>query len=122
MHYVIHGVTIICFILGSNGVLYGSEKVQKYIEKNRGHLDVAITLDGTKNKHDLQRVRKDGSGSYDEIIKNITLWQEQFPYKQFTKVTFASEDLCYLKESVIHLWELGITYVSAKVSKRLISM
>ncbi len=85
------------------------------MKKNRGHLDVAITLDGTKNKHDLQRVRKDGSGSYDEIIKNIPLWQEQFPYKQFTKVTFASEDLCYLKESVIHLWELGITYVSANV-------
>ena len=38
--------------------------------------------------------------------------------KQFeasTKVTFASEDLKYLKESIIHLWNMGIKNVSANV-------
>ena len=103
------------FYIGTNGVLYGSEKLQRYISKNKNRLDVEMTIDGTKRKHDLQRVRKDGSGSYDEIIKNLPLWYKQFPGTKFTKVTFSSDDLCYLKESIIHLWEIGITLVSANV-------
>lgn len=103
------------FYIGTNGVLYGSDKLQRYILKNKNRVNIAITIDGTKEKHDLQRVHKDGSGSYDEIVKNIPLWIKQFPGQRFTKVTFASEDLCYLKESIIHLWEMGLVSIAANV-------
>lgn len=97
----------------TNGVNYGSEQVQNLIAKNPGKISISITLDGTKEKHDLQRVFPDGSGSYDIIKKNIPLWLSQFPAS--TKVTFASDDLCMLKDSVIQLWEDGITDVNANV-------
>ena len=78
-----------------------------------GKMSCSITVDGTKEKHDLQRVFPDGSGSYDVIIKNIPLLIKQFGGA--TKVTFASDDLPLLKDSIISLWENGIGDVSANV-------
>lgn len=88
----------------TNGVNYNDNAVQRLIKKNSGKIYIGITLDGTQRKHDLQRVFPDGSGSYSIIEKNISLWMKQF--EASTKVTFASEDLKYLKESIIHLWNL----------------
>ena len=102
------------FNMGSNGLLYHTPKVQEYIKKNYGHLSFSITIDGTKEKHDLQRVKPNGAGSYDDIIDNVRLWIKQFP-GQSTKVTFASEDLIYLKDSIVHLWDLGINVIPANV-------
>lgn len=102
------------FSIGTNGILYSSGAVQKYIKKNKHHLSIGITIDGTKSKHDLQRVFADNTGSYDAVIKNIPLWLKQFPNSS-TKVTFASEDLVYLKESIVHLWSLGIKIIPANI-------
>jgi len=99
--------------ISTNGVNYSDQKVQELIKKNEGKISIGITIDGTKEKHDLQRVFPDGSGSYDIIHKNLDLWKSQFAAN--TKVTFASEDLKYLKESIIHLWNEGIYDVAANV-------
>lgn len=99
--------------IGTNGVNYNDEKVQRLIKKNKGKISVSITLDGTKEKHDLQRVFPDESGSFDIISKNVELWLKEFPGS--TKVTFASDDLIYLKDSIIELWNRGITDVAANV-------
>lgn len=98
----------------TNGILYDDKKVQKYIAKNKEKCTFGITIDGTKEKHDLQRVYEDGRGSYDNVVRNIPLWLEQFPFAG-TKVTFASDDLIYLKDSIVHLWKLGIKNVPANV-------
>lgn len=102
------------FSFSSNGLLYGSPTVQKYIKKNRGHLSIGLSVDGNKIKHDMQRVKLDGSGSYDDVIKNVPLWLEQLP-GAFTKATFSHDDLLYVKDSIISLWENGIKIVSANV-------
>ncbi len=102
------------FSFTTNGLLYGREETQNYINKHRGHVWFSISLDGTKEKHDLARIKKDGSGSYDDVIKNIPLWIKQFP-DAATKSTFAHADLPYLKDSIIHLWNLGINHVMANV-------
>ncbi len=99
--------------ISTNGVNYADAKVQNLINKNYGKISVGFSIDGTKEKHDLQRVFPDGRGSYDYIYKNLGLWKSQFVPS--TKMTFASEDLKYLKESVIDLWEKGIEDVSANV-------
>ena len=102
------------FMIGTNGILYKSSSLQKYIKKHGANLYVAITIDGTKEKHDLSRKRKDGTGSYNDVIKSIPLWMKQF--RAFTtKATFSHDDLPYLKDSIIHLWHLGIRNVSANV-------
>lgn len=102
------------FSFSTNGLLYDSPKVQKYIEKNKRHVSIGISVDGNKLKHDMQRVFPDGSGSYDEVVKKVPLWLEQFPDAQ-TKATFAHDDLPHIKDSVISLWDLGIKSVAANV-------
>lgn len=105
------------FSFSTNGINYDSEKVQRFIEKNKEHLSIGITIDGTKKKHDLNRIWKgEGAerGSYDDVVRNIPLWQTQFP-NNGTKVTISSADIPYIKESVLHLYSLGIHEVNINV-------
>ena len=103
------------FVFSTNGLNYHTEKVQQFIKKNITHLSVGITIDGTEKKHDLNRVyKKTGKGSYEDVVKNIPLWLEQFPGAA-TKVTISSPDLPYVCESVLHLYSLGITEVNINV-------
>lgn len=100
------------FSFSTNGINYHTEKVQQFIKKNRDHLSIGITIDGTEKKHDLNRIYKgDGRGSYADVVRNIPLWLEQFP-NAGTKVTISSADIPYIKESVLHLYSLGIHEVN----------
>lgn len=101
------------FSFSSNGINYNSDKVQKFILKNRNHLSIGITIDGTKAKHDLNRIWKgeEERGSYEDVIRNIPLWLSQFPGVG-TKVTISTEDIPYICESVLHLYALGIHEVN----------
>jgi len=99
------------FSFSTNGINYHEEKVQRFIAKNREHLSIGITIDGTQMKHDLNRVYKSGKGSYKDVVRNIPLWLEQFPHGG-TKVTISSADIPYIKESVLHLYSLGIKEVN----------
>lgn len=100
------------FSFSTNGINYHTDKVQQFIQKNRDHLSIGITIDGTERKHDLNRIYKgDGRGSYADVVRNIPLWQQQFPGAG-TKVTISSADLPYIKESVLHLYSLGIHEVN----------
>lgn len=100
------------FSFSTNGINYHTDKVQRFIEKNGEHLSIGITIDGTKQKHDLNRVWKDGeTGSYEDVVKNIPLWLNQFPGAA-TKVTISSADLPYIKDSVLHLYQLGIKEIN----------
>lgn len=102
------------FSFSTNGINYHEEKVQRFIEKNKNHLSIGITIDGTPMKHDLNRVWKGmvpERGSYNDVVRNIPLWLSQFPDSS-TKVTISSTDLPYIKESVLHLYSLGIHTVN----------
>lgn len=103
------------FSFSTNGLNYHTGKVQRFIEKNKEHLSIGITIDGTKQKHDLNRVYKQKGdieqGSYDDVVRNIPLWLSQFPYAG-TKVTVSSADIPYINESVLHLFSLGIHEVN----------
>lgn len=112
------------FSFSTNGINYHIDKVQRFIEKNHSHLSIGITIDGTKRKHDLNRIWKTADmekgimpkpeeerGSYDDVVRNIPLWLQQFP-DGATKVTISSADIPYIKESVLHLFSLGIKEVN----------
>lgn len=108
----------------TNGINYHTKAVQDFIKKNYMHLSIGITIDGTQRKHDLNRIWKTPEmehgimpksekehGSYADIVKNIPLWLKQFP-DAGTKVTISSSDIPYIKESVLHLYSLGIHEVN----------
>ncbi len=97
----------------TNGVNYSSEPVQCLIKKNYNKIAVTISLDGVKEKHDMQRIFPDGSGSFDSINKNVDLWLSQF--SGTTKITFSSDDLPLLYDSIVYLWDRGIKEVSSNV-------
>lgn len=112
------------FSFSTNGINYHTEKVQRFIEKNHDHLSIGITIDGTERKHNLNRIWKtpemeqgitpkpeEERGSYKDVVRNIPLWLEQFPGAS-TKVTISSADIPYIKESVLHLYHLGIKEVN----------
>ena len=90
----------------TNGINYSSEKVQSFILKNKNHISIGITIDGTQKKHDINRVyRITEKGSYDDVVANVPLWLRQFPNSS-TKVTISHED---------HLFGLGIHEVNINV-------
>lgn len=91
----------------TNGLLYNGEIVQDFIKKYRHHLSVSISIDGTKNKTNANRVFPNGEGCYDKIIQNIYLWVKQFP-EATTKMVISHIDIPYVYESLVHLLELGI--------------
>lgn len=96
------------FSFTTNGINYNTEKVQNFIIKNKTHASIVITVDGTKRKHDINRIYKiTGKGSYDDVLKNVPLWLKQFPHIS-TKSTISSDDIPYITESVLHLFCLGI--------------
>lgn len=99
------------FNFTTNGINYNDEKVQRFLEKNKTHAYVTITIDGTEVKHDINRVYKSGKGSYKDVVKNIPLWLKQYPHAG-TKVTISTADIPYIKESVLHLFNLGINEVN----------
>lgn len=114
------------FSFSTNGINYHTPEVQNFIKKNREHLSIGITIDGTEKKHDLNRVWKQlkpdangiihpsERGSYKDVVKNIPLWLKQFP-DAGTKVTISSADIPYITESVLHLYSLGIHQVNINV-------
>lgn len=102
------------FSFSTNGINYDSPKVQNFISKNIEHLSIGITIDGTRQKHDLNRIwkgYKPERGSYDDVVKNIPIWLSQFPDGS-TKVTISSADIPFICESVLHLYSLGIHEVN----------
>lgn len=105
------------FSFSTNGINYDSEKVQSFISKNRSHISIGITIDGTQRKHDMNRIWKGNGperGSYIDVVRNIPLWLSQFA-NAGTKVTISSADIPYIKESVLHLYSLGIHEVNINV-------
>jgi len=105
-HYVIS--------MSSNGILYETPKVQKFMKKYSGRVNIGITIDGTKEQHDSCRIYKDGRGTYDDVVRNVKLLLQQGGYPS-TKVTVAPENLKYLCESSLHLFGLGFKWLNCNV-------
>lgn len=100
--------------MSSNGSLYGTPKVQKFIKKYRGRCNIAITIDGTKKLHDTCRVYPDGRGTYDDVYRNVLLYLSQGGHRS-TKITIAPENLDMLAESSIHLFNVGYKWLNCNV-------
>jgi len=58
----------------TNGTLLKKSHLDYLSKFNLGYIQ--ITLDGPKEYHDVRRIKKNGSGTYDRIIKSIKMVQE----------------------------------------------
>lgn len=91
----------------SNGVLYFSEEVQRFLEKNKNIISFGISLDGCKELHDACRVFSDGRGSYDLAVKGCIDYMKRFDPDMATKMTFAPENIEYAYDAIVNLISLG---------------
>jgi len=97
--------------VGTNGTLYFTEKVQKFLKKYEGRVSLAITVDGNKTLHDSCRVFHDGKGSYDIASKAAVDWMKRTGSGS-TKLTIAPENVSYLSDAVKNMINLGFTNVN----------
>lgn len=98
----------------TNGLLYGKKDVQEFLKKHKEHISVSISLDGTKQKNDINRVFVSGKGTYDSIIDNVNLWIKQFPESE-SRMTISHDDLPFIQESVLHLLNLGVKDIDVRI-------
>lgn len=98
--------------IGTNGLLYFSEKVQKYIRKNNAHLSLGITIDGNKELHDKCRIDFNGEGSYDRAIAALKHYTKTYNTYGFSKITISPDNILYVKNSLIDFIEKeGYRYI-----------
>lgn len=93
--------------LTTNGILYESPKVQRFLKRNPGRVSVGVTIDGNKELHDSCRVFPDGSGSYDIVEKAVRLWVQN-EHRPQTKITLSPYNVRYLSEALKNVWSLGV--------------
>ena len=92
--------------ISTNGTLYFTPEVQRFIAKWHRHLSLSISIDGNKKLHDACRVFPDGSGSYDIAIAAAKDYMERYG-KIGSKMTISPENVMYLNDAVRELLANG---------------
>lgn len=96
----------------SNGTLYGTPDVQKFLAKYKSKLSFSVTLDGDKTLHDSCRKFPDGSPSYDLAEYAVTDWMNHGGYMG-SKITISKENLPYMVNALKHFMGLGFVEINA---------
>ena len=91
----------------SNGLLYFTPEVQKFITKWNYVLSFSISIDGNKKLHDSCRVDLNGEGTYDRAIAAVKHYVSHFKGDIGSKMTLAPNNIMHTKEAVIGLLENG---------------
>ena len=104
--------TLFCISMCSNGVLYDDPRVQRFLQKHKGHLSFSVTLDGNKELHDACRVFPEGGGSFDLAYHATTDWMRRGNYMG-SKITISPENLEYLYEALMFFTGMGYNDINA---------
>lgn len=94
----------------TNGTLYFTPKVQKFIEKYGSLVSISVTVDGNKELHDSCRVFADGSGSYD--LAHAAAMDQIKHGNLGSKITVSPNNVKYIYEGVKSFVESGFRYVN----------
>lgn len=94
--------------IGTNGLLYFDERVQRYLRKHSGHVGVNITVDGNRELHDMCRLDVDGNPTYDRAIAAADHWRKLCGGEEISsKVTLAPANIHLTGKALIDLIEHG---------------
>lgn len=96
----------------SNGLLYFTDKVQNYLEKNKSIVSFSMSLDGCKELHDACRITHNNEGSYDTVEAACMHFMENFNSNMSTKMTFAPENVDYTFRAIKNLINIGYKVIN----------
>jgi sulfatase maturation enzyme AslB (radical SAM superfamily) len=96
----------------SNGTLYFTPKVQEFLNKYYNIVNISITVDGDKTRHDKCRLFPNGEGSYDLSIKAALKELELHKYAG-TKITLSPDNINYIFNGITNLIQLGFNEIHA---------
>lgn len=104
--------TMYCISICSNGTLYFTPEVQRFLSKYKDRLSFSVTIDGNKELHDACRVFPDGRPSYDLAVAAANDWMDR-GYYMGSKITIAPGNLDYVYDAVVHMVSLGYDEINA---------
>lgn len=101
------------FSICSNGTLFNRKAVRDFLIKYKPLLSLGVSIDGSPQLHDLNRVYKDGRGSMSDILSWWPWFKDNFPEDSlYTKATLSKESIPYMYESLVFMHEnLGLKYI-----------
>jgi uncharacterized protein len=102
----------------TNGTILNAEIMEF---TNRNNISIQISLDGTKEFHDACRVKKDGTGSFDDINKNVhelLRSRKEYKDKSITLCATISNKTNNLSETIDFFSSLDIPFLISPVSSR----
>lgn len=93
-HFKEWGYRCLHFSISTNGTLLHRRKQLELIKKYHQHMDLGISIDGDKAKHDKHRLTIGGEGSFDDTIKGIEVASQYLRKDQLTlKATFTKDSI-----------------------------
>ena len=99
------------FTITTNGMLLDDDAID-FINKEM--YNVVLSIDGRKEVNDRMRVRADGTGSYDRIVRNFKKLVEKRGDKEwYVRGTYTKYNLDF-SEDVFHLYEQGFDQISVE--------
>ena len=93
--------------LTTNGTILNDRIIKLFKDNN---FKVSISIDGIERMHNSNRPYVSGKGSFDDIVQNIIKLKDIVPDIS-AQITLMKKDISYLKDAVVELWKLGITFV-----------
>jgi sulfatase maturation enzyme AslB (radical SAM superfamily) len=91
------------FVTSTNGMMYSDEIINTIKKYN---ILLCISIDGNKLSHNINRILKNGKGSYDYIIDNIGKFIKS-GINLIAHCTLNKSNIGYLKESINNLVSIG---------------
>ena len=101
------------FSMSTNGVLYFDERVQKFLQRHGQHTWMNVTVDGTKEMHDMCRVDELGKGSFDVANAAADDWAKRCGATRGTKITVAPSNLCMCDDAILYFVKKGVKQINA---------
>lgn len=87
----------------SNGLLYQTEKVQKFLKKYSSICSFTISVDGNEQLHDTCRLDINGNKTYNTVIKAIRHYKKFYTNNISTKMTLSPNNIQYTYDALINL-------------------
>ncbi|MGV6937127.1 radical SAM protein [Paenibacillus sp. FSL H7-0442] len=97
----------IAFTMTTNGTTYNKEMLD-YVASQ---VELTISVDGKQESHDINRVYKNGQGSYERVIKTIDYLNSQAQFYR-VRMTVTPNNVSHLADNYIYLHEKGCPVVA----------